>query len=90
VVSINVEGIGEVARVANGEIVGEMSLLDQSLPFASVIVVELVDVLSIDHSKLEAKIESDPGFAARLYRAMAMLLSFRLRAAVQRPKDKRK
>ena len=81
--SVSVAGVGEVARLASGEILGEMSLVDEHPPIASVTTVERAHVLSVDRDRLNAKIDSDPHFAARLYRAIAMFLSIRMRSTVQ-------
>lgn len=83
-VSVEVEGVGEVARLGSGEMLGEMSLVDESPPSATVIVQELAQVLHIDRDVLNAKLEADPAFAARLYRAIAMFLSVRMRSTVAR------
>jgi CRP/FNR family cyclic AMP-dependent transcriptional regulator len=60
-----------------------MSLVDESPPSATVTVVEPALALSIDRATLDAKTENDPQFAARLYRAIAMFLSVRMRGTVQ-------
>jgi len=82
-VSVEVEGVGQIASLGSGEVLGEMSLVDESPPSAGVIVVEPTRVLHIDRTVLNAKIEGDPAFAARLYRAIAMFLSVRMRSTVQ-------
>lgn len=82
--AVTVKGVGEVARLGSGEILGEMSLVDEAPPSATVTVVEPAVVLSIDRATLEAKTQGDPHFAARLYRAIAMYLSVRMRSTVQR------
>jgi CRP/FNR family transcriptional regulator, cyclic AMP receptor protein len=82
--SVTVDGFGELAKLGSGEILGEMSLVDESPPSATVTVIEPALVLSVDRVTLDAKTESDPLFAARLYRAIAMFLSVRLRRTVQR------
>jgi CRP-like cAMP-binding protein len=81
---VEVEGVGEVAQLGSGEILGEMSLVDESPPSASVIILEPSHVLHLDRAMLNAKLEADPTFAARLYRAIAMFLSVRMRSTVQR------
>lgn len=81
---VDVQGVGEVARLGSGEILGEMSLIDESPPSATVVIVEPSQVLHLDRNVLNAKIEQDPSFAARLYRAIAMFLSVRMRSTVQR------
>src|SRR5207248_3363178 len=84
VLSVTAEGVSEIARLGSGEILGEMSLVDESPPSATVTVVEPATVLSIDRATLDAKTSCDPCFAARLYRAIAMFLSVRMRATVKR------
>lgn len=83
-VSVTIEGIGEVAQLGSGEIVGEMSLVDESPPSATVTVIEPATVLAVDRETLNVKLEREPEFAARLYRAIAMFLSVRMRSTVQR------
>jgi CRP-like cAMP-binding protein len=83
-VRVEVAGLGEVAQLGSGEILGEMSLIDDGTPSASVIVIEACQVLHLDRTLLNAKLEQDPRFAARLYRAIAMFLSARMRSTVQR------
>ncbi|MEW6451555.1 MAG: cyclic nucleotide-binding domain-containing protein [Pseudomonadota bacterium] len=83
-VSVQIEGVGQVASLGSGEILGEMSLVDEAPPSATVVVNEPTNVLHIDRSNLNAKIESDTAFAARLFRAIAMFLSIRMRSTVQR------
>jgi len=83
-VRVDVAGVGEVAQLGSGEILGEMSLIEDGTPSASVIVLEASQVLHLDRNLLNAKLEQDPHFAARLYRAIAMFLSARMRSTVQR------
>ena len=83
-VAVSIEGIGEVARLGSGEILGEMSLVDESPPSATVTVVAPTHILSVDKARLAARIDADAVFAARLYRAIAMFLSIRMRRTVQR------
>jgi CRP-like cAMP-binding protein len=81
-VSVEVSGVGELAVLGSGEILGEMSLVDESPPSASVIAVTQASVLTIDRAAIDQKLAADPAFAARLYRAIAMFLSVRLRRTV--------
>jgi bacteriocin-type transport-associated protein len=69
----------EVARLAAGEIVGEMSFIDARPPSTTVKAIEDTVVLSIPRDKLSVKLEQDAYFAARFYRAIAVSLSDRLR-----------
>ncbi len=82
-VSVDIEGVGQVASLGSGEMLGEMSLVDESPPSATAIVLESANVLHVDRKLLNAKLDSDPAFAARLYRAIAMFLSARMRSTVQ-------
>lgn len=72
-----------IAQLVSGEVVGEMSFVDGHLPSASVIAQAATVVLAIPMAAVEHKLEQDSGFAARFYRAMAMLLSSRLRSTVK-------
>jgi CRP-like cAMP-binding protein len=83
-VSVTVDGIGEIARLGSGEVIGEMSLVDESPPSATVTVVQPTQILAIDKPLLVARLDGDAAFAARLYRAIAMFLSIRMRNTVRR------
>jgi CRP-like cAMP-binding protein len=74
----------EVARLAVGEIVGEMSLIEKRLPGVDVVAAGAARLLAVDQSLLRARLEDDPAFAARFYRALAVFLSDRLRGTVAR------
>jgi CRP-like cAMP-binding protein len=71
----------ELGRMGPGEIVGEMSFIDAAPPSATVKASTGCVVLQVPREALGARLRTDDGFAARFYRAMAMLLSDRLRAA---------
>jgi len=73
----------KVASLGSGEMLGEISLVDESPPSATVVVVEPSHVLHVPRSTLNAKLDADSAFAARLYRAIAMFLSIRMRGTVQ-------
>ena len=72
-----------IARLYSGEVVGEMSFIDYLPPSATVTAIEPSIVLAIDRDQLNQKLSQDLGFACRWYQALAMLLSIRLRGAVQ-------
>ncbi|MNK68919.1 DNA-binding transcriptional dual regulator Crp [compost metagenome] len=74
----------EVAQLGSGEIVGEMSLVDQRPPSATVTALESGLVLSVPRREIELKLAQDMGFAARFYRAMTVFMSDRLRSTVSR------
>jgi CRP/FNR family transcriptional regulator, cyclic AMP receptor protein len=82
-VSVTVDGVGEIARLGSGEILGEMSLVDESPPSATVTVVQPTQILAIEKQRLVARLDSDTAFAARFYRAIAMFLSIRMRNTVR-------
>ena len=69
----------EIARLNAGEIVGEMSFVDARPPSATVKAVEDSTVFGISKAILTAKLQADPGFAARFYRALAIYLSTTVR-----------
>ena len=72
----------EVGRLGPGEIIGEISFLENSLPSASVVAIESSLLFEIPRSILAEKLETDPLFGAQFYRALAILNSRRLRERV--------
>lgn len=83
-VSVEAQPGGELGRMRAGEIVGEVSLVDLRPPSATVRVTEDALLLSIPRHALGAKLEADPSFASRFYRAVAVSLAYRLRDMVAR------
>ncbi|MEK7684841.1 MAG: cyclic nucleotide-binding domain-containing protein [Verrucomicrobiota bacterium] len=81
-VSVAALGDKEIARLGTGEIVGEMSFVEDRPPSATVKALASSVVLSIPRVQLAAKLKQDTAFAARFYRALAVFLSFRLRKTV--------
>jgi CRP-like cAMP-binding protein len=71
-----------VARLAQGDVAGEMSFVENRLPSASVIAASDAQVLAIPRRVMAEHFRQDIGFAARFYHAMAVFLSDRLRTAV--------
>lgn len=69
----------EIARLGAGEIVGEMSFVDARPPSATVEAIEPTQVFAVPRSRLAARLESEPAFAARFYRALAIYLSTTVR-----------
>ena len=74
----------EIARLSSGEVVGETSLINLRPPATTITARERSQVLAIPLLQLEAKLESDVGFAARFYRAIAILLSNKLETIIAR------
>jgi CRP/FNR family transcriptional regulator, cyclic AMP receptor protein len=83
--SVAYAGSGEVASVGVGEVFGEMSFVDAMPPAATVSAVSPVAVLALDKRELQRRIDADPAFGCRFYRAVAIFLSDRLRQARQQP-----
>lgn len=75
------QNLGVLVR---GTIAGEMSFVDGLPPSATVRAQEDVVVLAIPRSALEARLRENQGFAARFYKALAMLLADRLRQVDRR------
>ena len=78
---VSVRGVGEVARLGVGEVVGEMSYVDSAPPSATVSAHERTLALFIDKQLLTRRLESDVAFGCRFYRALAVFLADRLRGA---------
>ena len=74
----------EVARLAKGEIVGETAFVGAGTAPNTIKALENSLVLSIPRQQLKIKLEQDVRFAARFYRAIAALLSDRLRSLITR------
>ncbi|WP_298887663.1 cyclic nucleotide-binding domain-containing protein [uncultured Bradyrhizobium sp.] len=81
---VEIQGGGEIAQIEAGDIVGEMSLVDSAPPSATVLAKVDALTLFIDKAILQQKLASDASFASRFYRALAILLSDRLRATERR------
>lgn len=78
------EKIGVIARLGTGEIVGEMSFVDDLPPSATVLADGPVTVLELTHADIERRTEEDPAFGMRLYKALCFFLADRLRGTVRR------
>jgi extracellular factor (EF) 3-hydroxypalmitic acid methyl ester biosynthesis protein len=77
------EGVLETweGTIGRGEIVGEMSFLENKPAVATVRACEDTLLLVLGRKDLDAKTAADSAFAARLYRSFARLLSRELRTA---------
>lgn len=74
----------EIARLSAGEVVGEMSFVDERAPSATVSALDDVQVWKIPRVKLSHKLSNDRSFAANFYQAIAIWLSQRLRGTISR------
>ena len=74
----------EIARIARGEIIGEIAALDSNLSTATFKAVEDLLLLTIPRQQLLIKLQQDPGMASRFYRVAAMLISRRLQGLISR------
>ena len=81
---VGADGEAPFATAGAGEIVGEMSFVERETPSRTVEALEDSTVLVLSHDVLRGRAERDAEFAARLYRALAVLLSHRLRRASER------
>ncbi|MES2495430.1 MAG: cyclic nucleotide-binding domain-containing protein [Pseudomonadota bacterium] len=78
---VHIEGVGEVARLGTGEVVGEMSFVDSAPPSATVTGDAGCVVLALDKRAMETRLRADLGFSSRFYKAMANFLADRLRSS---------
>lgn len=78
--TVSQRGPADVAKMRPGEIVGEVSFIDNRPPVGSVLARAASVVLALPRAALASKIQEDLGFAARFYHAVAMMLAYRLRA----------
>ncbi|MBF0188729.1 MAG: cyclic nucleotide-binding domain-containing protein [Magnetococcales bacterium] len=81
---VDIERLGDMGTLGAGEMLGEISFVNQSPPTASVTAVDPTRVLEIPRSALESKLAADQGFASRFYRALSVFLADRLQNTVLR------
>jgi CRP/FNR family transcriptional regulator, cyclic AMP receptor protein len=74
----------QIAVLLPGEIVGEISFVDNRNPTASVVALQESRMLALSRSELTVRLARDQGFAARFYRAIATFLADRLFATTLR------
>ncbi len=84
-VSIKASEEKEVARLLTGDVVGEMSFVDTRPTSATVKALADSLVFAVSKQELATKLQMDIGFSARFYRALAILLSNRLRGTMNQP-----
>lgn len=85
--SVTVNGMGEVARLGAGEVIGEISMVDSAPPSATVTARGSGLVLALDKTAVFRKLATDPAFGCRFYRALAVFLADRLRRMDKRTDD---
>lgn len=68
-----------VARLTTGEVIGEMSFVDQRPPSATVVAETDAVLLAVPQALLLERTETDLAFGKRFYRGLAFCLSNRLR-----------
>lgn len=84
-----------VARLTTGEVIGEMSFVDQRPPSATVVAETDAVLLAVPQPLLLERADTDLAFGKRFYRGLAFCLSNRLRlmnvsstqASASRPAD---
>ncbi len=74
----------EVARLSRGEMVGELTFVNNSPSTFTIRASRDSQIFSIPHWRLAAKLLHDVEFAARFYRILAMLIASRQQAMMQR------
>lgn len=70
-----------IAECVEGDIFGEMSMLDGQYASASVVATTDLEVATIENSDLTALIQAEPDVGSRLYHSIAVILAKRIRAS---------
>ena len=73
-----------IAKLSEGEVIGEMSFFEKRPPSVSVKAKTTARLMEVARAPIIAKLDDDTSFAARFYRALGMSLSYRLRKASDR------
>lgn len=81
---IEARGVGVISQLSSGEIVGEMSFIDTVPPQVNVVADGYCVVLELSRRSLQAKIDREPDFGLRFYRALSIFLADRLRGTTNR------
>lgn len=81
---VTIQGLGRVATLGSGEMIGELSFVDSAPPSATVTAETACEILDVDKTVLAAQLARNEGFARRFYQAIAMFLADRLRGTVRR------
>ena len=77
-----------VAKVKSGEILGEMSFVEDEFPNVDVVPTEDSSVINIDHEYINDRFLEVPSFETRFYKAISHFLSSRLRGLTSKSVDK--
>lgn len=77
-----IAGGKEINQVGTGDVVGEMSFVDARPPSATVKAVDTATLLAIPRAALQKKLEQDPGFGSRFYKALSIFLSYKMRGVM--------
>ena len=72
-----------LVELGEGELVGEMSLIEAQLTSASVVAKGKVECLMLARADLDRMMKESPGFALKVYKAFCHVLSDRLRRTSQ-------
>jgi CRP-like cAMP-binding protein len=83
-VDVSVTGLGVVASLGSGEMIGEMSFVDSSPTSATVTAKGEVKLLELRRADLEARFAQDTGFGMRFFRALNVFLADRMRGTIKR------
>jgi len=70
-----------VARLTVGDVIGEMSFVEERPPNTNVLAYEAARVLAVPKPAIDAALAENPAFAGRFFKALATFLSDRLRRA---------
>lgn len=87
-VRVAAHGPGTLKTLGAGEVVGEMSLIDDGVASATVFAAENSLLLELPRTELDVLLAADAAFAARLYRALAATISGRLREGYGRIRER--
>lgn len=68
-----------VAQLGIGDVVGEMSFVENRPPETDVVASEACRLLAVPRASLDAELKANPAFSARFFKALATFLSDRLR-----------
>jgi CRP/FNR family cyclic AMP-dependent transcriptional regulator len=71
-----------LAKLGAGELIGEIAFLEGSPASATIVADEESTLLAIDNQVLEERFRKNTTFAARMYRAFALIAERRLRSRV--------